>query len=110
MPADLRQETMSYLRKQFPPEETQRLLQEFPSLQMLSWGKEIGQLARTGVEIGSHGVHHEIHHQDQLEAIRAFELKESKFELEAATSLPLFCLSQRRFQRGLSRRSARGRL
>jgi peptidoglycan/xylan/chitin deacetylase (PgdA/CDA1 family) len=83
----LREQTMDSIRRQFPKEEAQRLLNDFPSLQMLSW-KEISQLASAGVEIGSHGVHHEIHHDDQPEVIRQRELKESKVELERRLGRP----------------------
>jgi peptidoglycan/xylan/chitin deacetylase (PgdA/CDA1 family) len=85
--AEARQETMNFLRSQFPQGETQRLLHQFPSLQMLTW-ENLSQLAGTGVEIGSHGVHHEIHHPDQPEAIRRFELTESKAILEQRLERP----------------------
>ena len=87
MSSTLRQQTMDSIRLQFPMEETQRLLKEFPSLQMLSW-KEISQLANAGVEIGSYGVNHEIHHEDQPEVIRQWELEESKIELEKRLGHP----------------------
>ncbi len=87
MPADRRQEAMVNIRQQFPPDETQRLLHEFPSLQMLTW-EEVGQLAGAGVTIGSHGVHHEIHHANQPEAVRRHELTESKAELEHRLGRP----------------------
>ena len=81
MPADLRRQTMESIRQQFPEGETHRLLKEFPSLQMLSW-KDVRQLSGAGVEIGSHGVNHEIHNDAQPEEIRRFELIQSKVELE----------------------------
>jgi peptidoglycan/xylan/chitin deacetylase (PgdA/CDA1 family) len=81
MPADLRRQTMDGIRQQFPEGESRRLLEKFPALQMLSW-EEVRQLAGAGVEIGSHGVNHEIHSQVQPEAIRRFELVQSKIELE----------------------------
>src|SRR5262249_17289486 len=73
MPANLRSQTMNRIREQFPEGETQRLLEKFPALQMLNWD-EVRQLAEAKVEIGSHGVNHEIHHQSQPESIRKFEL------------------------------------
>jgi peptidoglycan/xylan/chitin deacetylase (PgdA/CDA1 family) len=48
---------------------------------MLSW-EEIGHLRSSGVEIGSHGVDHEIHHVNQPQAVRWFELTRSKTVLE----------------------------
>jgi peptidoglycan/xylan/chitin deacetylase (PgdA/CDA1 family) len=82
MAADLRKQTMDSIRQQFPRGESQRLLGKFPSLQMLSW-EEVRQLAGAGVEIGSHGVNHEIHNHAQPESIRRFELLQSKVELES---------------------------
>jgi peptidoglycan/xylan/chitin deacetylase (PgdA/CDA1 family) len=87
MPAQLKQETMAMIRAQFPHEETKRLLHEFPSLKMLTW-EEVGQLAQAGVEVGSHGVNHEIHHGDQPASIRRRELTESKAELEQRLGSP----------------------
>jgi peptidoglycan/xylan/chitin deacetylase (PgdA/CDA1 family) len=81
MPADLRRQTMECIRQQFPQGENRRLLEKFPSLQMLSWD-EVRQLAGAGVEIGSHGVNHEIHNPAQPETIRRFELVQSRLELE----------------------------
>jgi peptidoglycan/xylan/chitin deacetylase (PgdA/CDA1 family) len=87
MPANLRQEAMDQIRQQFPPDEAKRLLHDFPSLQMLTW-EEVGQLAGAGVEIGSHGVYHEIHHANQPEAVRRKELTKSKTELEQRLGRP----------------------
>jgi peptidoglycan/xylan/chitin deacetylase (PgdA/CDA1 family) len=81
LPADVRRGAMDHIRQQFSPKETRRLLQEFPSLKMLTW-EEISQLAAAGVEIGSHGVDHEIHHSNQPETVRHRELVDSKAELE----------------------------
>ncbi len=72
---------MNFLKAQFPEGEKERLLKAFPDFQMLSW-PEIKQLADSGVEIGSHGVYHEIHHANQPLAARQHALKESKVELE----------------------------
>jgi peptidoglycan/xylan/chitin deacetylase (PgdA/CDA1 family) len=85
LPADLRIETMNSIRRQFPSGENERLLAEFPTLQMLTWG-EIRALANAGVEIGSHGVNHEIHHAEQDERVRWWELVESKRQLETELS------------------------
>lgn len=87
LPAALRQKTMDVIRAQFPSGETQRLLQEFPSFQMLSWA-ELRQFAAAGVEIGSHGVDHEIHHSSQESEVRRRELVESKMEIERQVGKP----------------------
>ncbi|MGH7703611.1 MAG: polysaccharide deacetylase family protein [Gemmatimonadales bacterium] len=70
-----------------PEGEAQRLLNEFPSLQMLSW-TDLSQLGNAGVEIGSHGVDHEIHHADQPQPVRLRELTGSKSELETRLGRP----------------------
>ena len=87
MPSTSRRDAMDSLRQQFPEGETLRLLNEFPSLGMLSW-EEIGHLRNSGVEIGSHGVDHEIHHGAQPELVRRFELTESKAVLEKKLADP----------------------
>jgi peptidoglycan/xylan/chitin deacetylase (PgdA/CDA1 family) len=87
MPSTSRQDAMNSIRDQFPEGETLRLLHEFPSLQMLSW-EEIDHLRNSGVEIGSHGVNHEIHHGAQPEPVRRFELTESKAVLENRLASP----------------------
>ena len=81
MPASLRRETVNGIRAQFAASETERLLEEFPAFRMLTW-EEIRELAGAGVEIGSHGVDHEIHHPAQEEEVRRRELAESKKEIE----------------------------
>jgi len=87
MPAMLRRKTVSEIRAQFPASESQRLLEEFPVFQMLTW-KEVRQLAEAGVEIGSHGVDHEIHHATQDPGVRRKELVESKKEIERQIGKP----------------------
>jgi peptidoglycan/xylan/chitin deacetylase (PgdA/CDA1 family) len=72
---------MDQIRDQFPDGETHRLLDRFCSLQMLRWA-DVRMLARDGVEIGSHGIHHELHHDAQVAAVRRFELEQSKLQLE----------------------------
>ena len=81
MPASLRLPVTNAIQAQFPAAETERLLEQFPAFHMLTW-KEIGQLAEAGVEIGSHGVDHEIHHTAQDPEVRHHELAESKREIE----------------------------
>jgi len=87
LPAPQRRKVMEEIRQQFPEGETQRLLEQFPSLRMLTW-KEVQQLASAGVEIGSHGVEHEIHHPNQPEFIRKDELIRSKEEIEKRLNRP----------------------
>lgn len=81
LPAAEKEKQMEIIRQQFPAGETARLLRQFPSLQMLTW-EEIRQLAAAGVEIGSHGVNHEIHHEHQPAEVRLAELTGSKTCLE----------------------------
>jgi peptidoglycan/xylan/chitin deacetylase (PgdA/CDA1 family) len=87
MPAQLRQKTMHEIRTQFPAAETQRLLEQFPAFRMLTWA-EVRQLAQAGVEIGSHGLDHEIHHAEQDSEVRRRELVESKKEIERHLGKP----------------------
>jgi peptidoglycan/xylan/chitin deacetylase (PgdA/CDA1 family) len=87
MPSAKRQQAMDCLRQQFPLGETERLLRIFPSMQMLSWA-EVEQLSNAGVEVGSHGVNHEIHHSAQTAFLRCRELVDSKLELERRLKRP----------------------
>jgi peptidoglycan/xylan/chitin deacetylase (PgdA/CDA1 family) len=86
-PARERRDLMEAIRPQFPAGETARLLDCFPGLRILSW-EQLGQLARSGVTIGSHGVDHELHHEGQPESIRLRELVESKAILEERLGRP----------------------
>lgn len=81
------QHTLTAIQQQFPPEETQRLLHEIASLNMLSWD-EVVTLANAGVEIGSHGVTHELHHPEQPAYIRQRELTDSKTAIEQRLGRP----------------------
>lgn len=87
VPAALRLETVAALRAQFPAGESDRLLDEFPMLRMLTW-EELQGLARGGVDIGSHGLHHEIHHADQTPEVRQQELSRSRSEIEERLGQP----------------------
>jgi peptidoglycan/xylan/chitin deacetylase (PgdA/CDA1 family) len=82
-----RREAMRSVREQFPAGESERLVAEFPNLRILSW-KELGELASAGVEIGSHGVHHDMHHAGQPREARLSELKDSRRDLEARLGRP----------------------
>lgn len=81
--------TMDLIATQFPAGESPRLLKKFPSFEMLTWD-EIKQLSSAGVEIGSHGVDHEIHHPNQPAGVRRRELRESKSELETRLGRPCY--------------------
>lgn len=87
MPSLDKQEILEDIRMQFPSGETQRLLNDFPSVRMLSW-EQICRLERAGVEIGSHGVNHEVQYAEQPEIVRWRELVESKAELEQRLGIP----------------------
>jgi peptidoglycan/xylan/chitin deacetylase (PgdA/CDA1 family) len=82
VPSVVRRESMNDIAHQFPDGEIERLLSKFPSMKLLSW-EETRRLADSGVEIGSHGVDHEIHHSAQPRSVRIHELTESRLELEA---------------------------
>ncbi len=73
---------MAELRSQYPADEPLRLINRFPGLRMLSW-RELGELATSGVEVGSHGVNHDMHHSEQPREERLRELTESRRELES---------------------------
>lgn len=87
MSAGERRRTMEQIRAQFPEGESLRILNEFPSLQMLTWD-EVRQLSAEGFEIGSHGVDHENHHAAQDPEVRRRELVESKAEIERQIGKP----------------------
>lgn len=81
LPAGELQTRLATLRAQFPPGETQRLVEAFPSVRMLTW-EGARDLCAAGVEVGSHGVDHVIHHGRQPPDVRRRELRESKRAIE----------------------------
>lgn len=81
LPAPERQREMAALRDQMPDGELERLLEIYPGLRSLSWSG-VSELVTAGVEIGSHGVEHELHHARQPESFRRAELVDSKREIE----------------------------
>jgi peptidoglycan/xylan/chitin deacetylase (PgdA/CDA1 family) len=87
VPSAVRLEAMTQLRAQYPAGESDRLLEQAPWLRMLTW-EELDQLGQSGVEIGSHGRHHEIQHADQPPLVREDELRASKSEIEQRLSRP----------------------
>ena len=78
---------LASVRTQFPEGESDRLLEEFPDLRMLTWD-ELRELSRNGVEIGSHGCHHEMQSAVQAKSVRSEELHRSRVELEARLEKP----------------------
>jgi peptidoglycan/xylan/chitin deacetylase (PgdA/CDA1 family) len=87
LPAAARTEALEAIRPQFPAGESLRILSRFPSLRMMTW-EQLEQLAAGGVTIGSHGVHHELHHSDQPPSERRRELVESRRQLEERLARP----------------------
>lgn len=87
MPRDQKDRTMDRIRAQFPDGEINRLLEEFPSMALMNW-EQIRSLMNGGTEIGSHGVYHEIHHDDQPRSVRLQELADSRHDLERTLGRP----------------------
>jgi peptidoglycan/xylan/chitin deacetylase (PgdA/CDA1 family) len=87
MNAATKEQTLDELRAQFPAGESDKLLCEFPSLEILSWS-EIKDLTGMGAAIGSHGVWHEIHHAAQSPEVRHRELVDSREELREQIGHP----------------------
>lgn len=73
---------MDAIEAQLPAGETERLVAAHPELRIVN-ADELRQLAGSGAEIGSHGVHHEMHHAAQPAEVRARELAESRRAIEA---------------------------
>jgi len=65
------------LRSQYSHGELAYLLERFPSFAMMR-PDQLTSLANAGVEVGSHGVHHEVHHARQPRSVRMAELEDSK--------------------------------
>jgi peptidoglycan/xylan/chitin deacetylase (PgdA/CDA1 family) len=78
---------MAAIEAQLPAGETARLLEAHPTLRIVD-AAELRQLAGSGAEIGSHGVHHEMHTAGQPADVRARELSDSKRALEALLGKP----------------------
>jgi peptidoglycan/xylan/chitin deacetylase (PgdA/CDA1 family) len=83
MPAPSRRSAMEDLERQFPPGECERLLDMFPSFRLMSWD-QAKELALAG-HVGSHGVHHEHHHANQVADVRLSEMILSREEIERRT-------------------------
>ncbi|HEX4439964.1 MAG TPA: polysaccharide deacetylase family protein [Thermoanaerobaculia bacterium] len=84
--ADRRRE-MDAIEAQLPAGETERLVDRHPELRILS-AEELRGLSGAGVEIGSHGVHHEMHHAGQPAEVRERELSQSISDLERLLGRP----------------------
>lgn len=78
---DEREQALADLRAQFPDGESARLVDEFDSFRMLEWA-DLQRLAAAGVEIGSHGVVHELQHEGQPRAVLADEVTRSRLDIE----------------------------
>jgi len=87
LPASDRRREMDAMESQLPAGETDRLVAAHPGLRMVD-ASELRQLAESGAEIGSHGVHHEMHNAVQPADVRARELAESRAALEALLGRP----------------------
>ena len=85
LPSTNRMQEMENLRQQFPPGRTKELLERFPAFRMLSWDA-VRHMQSLKCTIGSHGVHHEIHHGNQPTEIREAELANSRRQIEATTN------------------------
>ncbi len=62
-------------------DELPELVAGFPSIAMLA-PKEVAQLLAAGIDLGSHGALHELHHERQPPALRRHELVASKHHVE----------------------------
>lgn len=82
LPADERAKRWGELVAQLRVGEVDELLAGFPSIEMMTWG-EARTLPRN-IEIGSHGLLHELHHAQQSPAIRETELRQSREQIERA--------------------------
>jgi peptidoglycan/xylan/chitin deacetylase (PgdA/CDA1 family) len=87
MSSQSRTRCMEKIRQQFPVGESQMLLERFPSFRMLTW-EQLRSLNAAKVIVGSHGVAHEIHHENQNFDVRKLELEQSKLELEQELTRP----------------------
>lgn len=87
MDATRRIEQMETIRRQQPAGELDRLLDRFPAFRAMSWG-QVAEFARSGAEVGSHGVHHELHHANQPEQVRREELSLSRSTIAARSGKP----------------------
>jgi peptidoglycan/xylan/chitin deacetylase (PgdA/CDA1 family) len=84
--ADRRRE-MAAIEAQLPSGETERLIARHPGLRSLDV-QELRRLSDSGVEIGSHGVHHEMHHAGQPADVRQRELSQSRADLQRLLGRP----------------------
>lgn len=84
MPAGKRMAAIGELEAQFPRGKVEELVWAHAELQLLS-KDEVVQLQNAGHGIGSHGMQHEVHNENQeLEVLRA-EIEDSKREIETMT-------------------------
>ncbi|MCB1247734.1 MAG: polysaccharide deacetylase family protein, partial [Acidimicrobiia bacterium] len=71
---------MDDLAGQFDDGEVERLVVDIPSMSMLSW-EDLDEMSRSGVTVGSHGVHHELHNPAQPDDVLRDELKGSRDDI-----------------------------
>lgn len=84
LPAGERVRVLEELEAQFPQGFVEECLSRYPSLQLLS-REEIRQLAQAGIAIGSHGMSHEIQHEQQSDEVLSHEIVKSKSAIEKLT-------------------------
>jgi len=92
LPASQRLAVLNALREQFPRGRSEELLEQFESLRLMTW-EEIRYLNSLGVEIGSHGMFHEIHNESQEKAVLEFEARRSKEEIERQVGVSCFAFA-----------------
>lgn len=79
-----RRMAMEQLRQQFPPGRLQELLEDYEGLQLMCW-QEICYLCSLGVEVGGHGMWHEIHNEAQQPEVVDREVRKAKQIIERNT-------------------------
>ena len=87
LPAADRRREMEAIEAQLPSGEADRLLAQRPHLRIVD-AAGLRRLASAGAEVGSHGVHHEMHTAAQPKEVRERELLESKAALETLLGRP----------------------
>lgn len=92
MPASKRKEMLSFLLAQHPPGILEELVERTPTLRMMTWD-EVRYLRDLGVEIGAHGVDHEILHEMQEPEVVLRELCGGKSAIERELGEPCWTLA-----------------
>jgi len=76
-----RRTAMDQIYLQFEPGEVQRLLDQFPSFGILDW-EELEALSTGRCAVGSHGVSHELLHDQQTQSQIESETRRSRVEIQ----------------------------